>query len=116
MDWGGEREEWRVTGIGDWRLEIGFVFCNTLSAICDLRFAICDLRFALCDVLDAVKAKGAFGTVAVAVANEIIVVTVGFKEMGFDDADGGFVGVGGVVGDGERGLGLEGVLNLGEMF
>ncbi len=65
---------------------------------------------------DAVNAEGAFGMVAVAVANEIIVVAAGFEEMGFDDAYGGFVGVGGIVGDGKRGLGLEGVLNLGEMF
>lgn len=87
-----------------------------MSAISHKQSALCPLRCAISDLLDSVYAESAFGAVEVAVANEVMGVVARLKEMGFDDALGGFVAIGRIVGDGERGLGGEGVLNLREMF
>ncbi len=68
-----------------------------------MRLALGDLRFAIRDLQDAVYAKGAFGLVEVTVGDEVVMVVVFLEPKGFDDAGGGFVGVGGIVGDLEGG-------------
>jgi len=67
------------------------------------RLAIRAWRFAIRDLLDAVHAKRAFGLVEVTIGDDVVVVVVFLESKGFDDAGGGFVGVGGIVGDLEGG-------------
>lgn len=79
---------------------------DLLSAICYLLSSICHLQFAIGDgstwltmyLQDAVYAEGAFGLVEAAVRDEVRGVVAVFEAEGFDDAGGGFVGVGGIVG------------------
>lgn len=80
---------------------------NRLSAIGDARCATGDTRFAIgygstwltMNFQDAVYAKGALGVVEVAVRDDVMIVVVLFNAQWFDDAGGGFIPIGGIVGD-----------------